>query len=195
MKVKVLDLRPTQMALGMKEVDYRVAKIRRMKSRELEDYLHERKVPVVFGAQSRIYLIDHHHLARACWEAGVEEVPTEKKGDLSHLPLKELWEVMHQSRWVYPYDQLGGGPHEPIHLPENIKGLADDPFRSLAWMVREKGGFDKVEAPFCEFHWANFFRKHLKKHPIADEFEHAMKEALEIARSAIASHLPGHRAK
>lgn len=195
MKMKVLDLRPTQMALGMKEVEYRVRKISGMKGKELEKYLHERRVPVVFGAHSRVYIVDHHHLVRSCWEAGLEDVPVEKKADLSHLPLKELWDIMHGSHWIYPFDQLGNGPHDPIHLPENVRGLADDPFRSLAWIVREKGGFEKSEVPFAEFHWAGFFRKSLRLHPVADHPEETLKEAMELAKSPLAKHLPGYGLK
>jgi hypothetical protein len=192
MKLKVLDLRPTQMAVGMREVDYRVKKIQSLKGKELEEYLHERRVPVVEGPKGRHYIVDHHHLARSCWEAGVEEVPVEKKADLSHLSLEELWEALEKSRWIYPFDQFGQGPHDPLWLPENVKGLADDPYRSLAWAVREKGGFEKCNTPFSEFHWANFFRKKLENHPVHGEFHDALEEALKLARSAVAKHLPGH---
>src|SRR5437879_5712021 len=129
MKHKVLHLRPTQFALGMKEVDYRTAKIKAMKEKELEDYLHERRVPVVRGPRSRIYLVDHHHLIRSCWECGVDEVPIEVKADHEKLGFTEFWEVLREKHWIFPYDQFGQGPHSPANLPENIKGLADDPFR------------------------------------------------------------------
>ena len=191
MKKSVLDLRPTQMALGMKEVDYRVKKINNMKDKVLEDYLQERRVPIILGPKARVYLVDHHHLARSCWEVGVKEIPVEVKADLSHLSYEELWKVMQTSHWIYPFDQLGGGPHDPINLPENIKGLADDPYRSLSWMVREKGGYEKSEKPFSEFHWANFFRKNMRLHPVFDHLDTALDEALRLAKSEKAQHLPG----
>ncbi len=40
----------------------------------------------------------------------------------------------------------------------NIKDLAFDPYRSLAWIVRDRHGYLKTDAPFSEFKWANFFR-------------------------------------
>jgi hypothetical protein len=43
---------------------------------------------------------------------------------------------------VYPYCQFGEGPRKPLYLPRDIRGLADDPYRSLAWFVRKAGGFD-----------------------------------------------------
>ncbi len=176
----------------MREVDHRVKKIRSFSKKELEEYLGERKVPVVLAPRNRILLVDRHHLVRACWEAGVDEVYVEKLADFTHLDPAELWKALHEAHWIYPYDQLGNGPHDPIHLPENIKGLADDPYRSLAWAVREEGGFDKCEMPFSEFKWANFFRKNLKTHPVDDHFHEAQKEATELAKSEHCSHLPGH---
>ena len=192
MKMKILDLRPTQMALGLNEVEYRVKKLRDMKAGERDTYLHDRRVPIVIGDRSRIYIVDHHHLVRSCWEVGLEEVPVEQKADLSHLSRKEFWIAMHASHWIYPFDQFGSGPHDPELLPENIKGLADDPFRSLAWIVRENGGYQKTGIPFSEFQWAHFFRKNMKIHPVAESFTEAVKEAMKLARSQLASHLPGH---
>jgi hypothetical protein len=192
MKMKVLTLRPTQMALGMKEVDYRVKKLAKMKDREREEYLLERLVPVVIGKDDCAYIVDHHHLVRSCWEVGIDEVHVDKIADLSNLSLKDLWQRMKESHWIYPYDQMGNGPHDPVHLPENIKGLADDPFRSIAWAVREKGGFTKTSTPFSEFKWANFFREKLKLHPVLDIFDNSLKEAIELAESAACKHLPGY---
>ena len=36
--------------------------------------------------------------------------------------------------------------------------MADDPYRSLAWRLREAGFFRKVDVPFSEFKLANLFR-------------------------------------
>ncbi len=188
---KVLDLKPTQMVVGIKEVDYRVDKIKKMKDKEIETYLHDRKVPVVKGPGSHLYLVDHHHLVRSCWESGVEEVPVEKIADLSNLSVSEFWKKMTESHWIYPYDQIGNGPHEPVHLPQDIRGLADDPFRSLAWMAREAGVFEKCETPFSEFKWARFYRENLKNHPTLVGFHEALKEAIELSKSPHAKHLPG----
>ena len=83
MRLRIQDIRPTQMAMGMKEVDLRIEKLKAMRGKELQKYLSERKIPVVLGPRRRIYCVDHHHLLRACWEVGIEEVPVEVKADLS----------------------------------------------------------------------------------------------------------------
>ena len=195
MKREILSLRPTQLTVGMKEVDFRVKSLLGMKAKELEKYLRERPVPVILGPKSRTFLLDHHHLARACWEAGLYELHVEVKADFSTKSVPELWEHLRKNHWLFMYDQWGNGPHDPIQLPQSVKCMADDPYRSLAWRVRVKGGFEKVSAPFSEFPWATFFRKELKKHPVFDNFEDAVKEAMELCHSPAASDLPGYVAK
>jgi hypothetical protein len=190
-KVLVLDLRPTQFAIGMREVAHKVEKLTTLKAKELEHYLESMPVPVIIGPKSRQYLIDHHHLARAAWEAGIKEIFAEVKGDLSALPVEIAWRTMKDAHWLYLVDQLGNGPHDPIELPESVKSLADDPYRSVSWRVRDRGGYQKTPAPFCEFRWAEFFRKSLKAHPVHDEFEAAVAEALALARTPAAAELPG----
>jgi hypothetical protein len=186
-KMEVLKLRPTQMSVGLREVDEKVDKIKK----EGEAYLRARPVPVVLGPNGRVYLIDHHHLVRAAWEAGVAHVHVEIKADLSGLSDDDFWKRMEKEKWVYPYDQLGGGPHDPRNLPETVRGLADDPYRSVAGEVRERGGYAKNDEPFSEFLWAQFFRQHLTAHPVYHDFETAVAEAMTLAKTEAAKHLPG----
>lgn len=194
-KRSVLELRPTQMALGMREVEHRVKKMREMQPRELEAYLrHEdQRVPVVIGPGGERYIVDHHHHARAAWEVGIEKLPIEVRADLSDLSSAAFWARMRDSGWLYPYDQLGHGPHDPALLPENVKGMADDPYRSLAWKVRREGGYDKTSVPYAEFRWANFFRERLRTFPTRDDFDAAVTEALRLASTPAARDLPGYK--
>src|SRR5476651_713504 len=68
----------------------------------------------------------------------------------------EFWKQLQSEGWIYLHDQFGKGPHAPELLPVDIRGMADDPFRSLAWELRQVKGYTKVDRPFCEFSWANF---------------------------------------
>jgi len=192
MRLRVVDIRPTQMAMGMKEVDLRIEKLRAMRGAELRKYLSERKIPVVLGPRRRTYCVDHHHLLRACWEAGIKAVPVEVKADFSKYSMPAFWKALHEARWIFLYDQFGRGPHDPVQLPESIRCLPDDPFRSLAWLVREKGGYQKADVPFAEFAWATFFRKRLDTHPVFDHMEGAVQSALRLAKHPVAAHLPGY---
>ncbi len=186
-----LELRPTQMSVGMREVADKAEHLRGMKPEKADAWLKERPVPVVLGPRGRMYLIDHHHLVRAAWEAGIARVHVEVKADLSGLSEDKFWERMAREKWVYPYDQFGKGPHDPQDLPENVRGMADDPYRSVAGAVRDRGGYEKSEEPFAEFLWAQFFRERLTVHPIYHDFEEAVAEALKLAKTEAAKHLPG----
>jgi hypothetical protein len=191
-KVEVLNLRPTQFAVGMREVETKVAKLEKFSHSEREEFLRARPVPVVLGPQGEKYLIDHHHLVRAAWEAGIDDVLTEVKADLGRLKESDFWDHLRKEGWVYLHDQFGKGPHAPEFLPMDVRSLADDPFRSLAWALRDEKGFEKSPIPFCEFRWAEFLRKHIAGHPIRKGFHHSLKEALELCHLPEAKKLPGY---
>src|SRR5258708_3718861 len=128
-KVQVLALRPTQFALGLREVQAKVEKIRALSKDERHEYMHDHSVPVVLAPDAARYLIDHHHLVRAAWESGViDEVVTELKADLTKLAIDKFWDQMKKQGWVYLHDQFGKGPHPPELLPVDVRGMADDPF-------------------------------------------------------------------
>lgn len=192
MKERVLHLRPTQIAVGMKEVHERVKKLRGMKAHELEAYLKKWPAPVVLGPNGRVYLVDRHHHARACWEAGIGLIRVESLADFSKLSFTEFFGKLEAKGWLHLYDQFGCGPHDPEHLPENVRCLADDPYRSLAWMLRHAGGYEKSAALFSDFAWADFLRKNLKTHLVFNEYDEAVKEALMLAKSSLAAGLPGY---
>src|SRR5580658_9247598 len=119
MRINVLDLCPTQMALGMREVDEKIDKLSDMKEEERDEFVRSHKVPSVLGPRGRVYLVDHHHLARACWELRHEEMKVDVVGDLSKLAYDAFWKKLDDNHWLHLYDQFGGGPHEPTQLPRN----------------------------------------------------------------------------
>jgi len=192
-KAAALSLRTTQMAAGMKEVDHKTDKLLALKqdAHELKHYLKSNPVPVVIGPGGRMYIIDHHHLVRAAWASGVSEVYVEIRSDLSDLPESAFWKRMSEEHWVYPYDH-DGKLHDVRDLPQDVRGLEDNPYRSVAWAVREQEGFQKTDAPFMEFKWADFFRARLKTDPRHRGFEAAVSEALALAKSPEAKLLPGY---
>jgi hypothetical protein len=195
MKRHVLELEPTQFAVGLREVDRRIARLESLSPKRLRSYLRARAVPVVVGPERRVYLVDRHHHVRAYWEAGIAEISVDVKADLSHLRVPEFWDIMRKTRWTHLYDEFGGGPHEPEALPEDVRGMADDPFRSLAWAVRRRGGYLKTGEAFVEFQWAEFFRKRLVIAHGDAGFAKALRKALEECRSSGARRLPGYRGK
>tara|TARA_Y100000385_G_scaffold268166_1_gene304945 strand:+ start:138 stop:449 length:312 start_codon:yes stop_codon:yes gene_type:complete len=82
-------------------------------------------------------------------------------------------------------------------LPKHINNLGDDPYRSLAWLVRKNGGFIKVGVNFQEFYWGMFFKLQGIKIKSSSEpdVKAVLKQALKLAHSKEASHLPGFISK
>lgn len=165
-KLRVKDLSPTQFAVGKAEIQVRKGRMVKKFNDDpgrLHDYLRVRPVPIVVR-RDKFYLIDHHHLVRALYEALLASrgddicVFVKVLGNASTLEDVYFWKTMHQQNWMYLFDHTGGGPQPPQSLPAHIKDLEFDPYRSLAWIVRENHGYVKNDAPFSEFKWANFFR-------------------------------------
>jgi hypothetical protein len=188
--IAVKDLRPTQMTVGYREVaEKRRAWDEKRKSAEGK-FLGRHLVPVLLGPKGRSYVIDHHHLARALLDDGVEEVATTVIADLSSLTKEAFWVFADNRGWCHPYDAKGVR-RAFVDIPITIAGLKDDPYRSLAGELRRAGGYAKETVPFTEFLWADFLRRLIKPKLVTDDFGTALSKALKLARSSKAQHLPG----
>ena len=188
--VEITSLKPTQMTVGLREVEDKRRQWAAIREEKGADFLGHHMVPVVLGHKQRLYLVDHHHLALALHEEGVKHVLTSIVSDLSHLDRQEFWSVMDHRNFVYPFD-VDGVRHPIENLPKRIVDLKDDPFRALAGAVRDAGGFAKIDAPFSEFLWADFLRRRVGDKKLRHSFEDAVEEAMQLARSRDARHLPG----
>lgn len=190
--VKVLDLRPTQFAIGVEDVDHKYKKLKKMNAKQRKAYLADRPIQVVLGPKNTYYIVDHHHLARACWQAGIDKVPIKVVENHSKQNLSGFWALMLLASNAFPYDQFGK-KQDVKHLPRDVRGMADDPYRSLAWSAREAGGFNKVLIPFAEFRWAQYFRKHIDINKIRDDYDKAVKAALKLCKDPRGNGLPGYK--
>src|ERR1700716_3460311 len=63
--VAVKSLRPTQITVGMREVDQKRKRWREHKGKKKAAFLGRHMIPVIRGPKDDLYVIDHHHLARA----------------------------------------------------------------------------------------------------------------------------------
>ena len=186
----VLDLRPTQMTLGMSEVARKRKSWKARGAKGLADFLAHHMVPVVLGPGDRRYLIDHHHLARALHDEGVGSVFVTIVADFAKLDAEAFWNIMDFHGWTHPYD--GRGLRRAYaDLPKTVAAMEDDPYRSLAGELRYDGGFAKDSTPFSEFVWADFLRRRIKPKDVRKDFEAAKEKALALAKSAEANYLPG----
>jgi hypothetical protein len=188
--VPIKDLRPTQITVGLREVGERRKRWRKKKGKRAAQFLGEHMIPVILGPKGQPYLIDNHHLARALYDEGVRNILTLVIADLSQLDIDAFWFVMDNRGWLHPYDERG---RRLTHrqLASSVKGLKDDPFRSLAGELRRLGGYAKETIPFTEFLWADFLRRRIKRRIVKSDFQRALEAALKLAKSDVANYLPG----
>jgi hypothetical protein len=188
--ISIASLRPTQITVGMREVEDKRNQWRKYKARKRSEFLGRHMIPVIRGPKDRHYIIDHHHLARALHEEGQEDVLVVIVADLRKLDRDAFWTVLDDHAWVHPYD-TEGRRRDYQQIPKSVSELEDDPFRSLAGALRRVGGFAKDTTPFSEFLWADFLRRRLKRKSLESDFNRALKKALTLAKSSEANYLPG----
>ena len=187
--VRIADLRPTQITVGMREVEEK-RRAWRDKGAKAATFLGTHMVPVVLGPKRRAYILDHHHLALALHLEGVEHVLTSVAADLSALDKETFWFVLAHKNWLHIYDATGKlRSHDDI--PKTVAGLIDDPYRSLAGELRHAGGYAKETVYYSEFLWADYLRRTVPAKLVAKDFDAALRRATELARDANASYLPG----
>lgn len=186
----ISDLRPTQITVGMREVEERRSALRMLAARGNADFLGRHMIPTVLGPKGRSYLVDHHHLALALQLEGQKRVLTMELADLSRLDKDAFWVFLDNRGWLHPFDAEGRRRGYGA-IPKRISRLVDDPFRSLAGALRRAGGFAKETTPFSEFIWADFLRRRIPAKRVERHFEDALELALAEARSSAADCLPG----
>lgn len=188
--VKIKHLRPTQLTVGLREVAQKREEWRARPAGQREEYLGQHLIPVVLGPGRAPYIIDHHHLARALHEEGVEDVAMTVVTDLSELEPEAFWIYLDNRGWMHLYDAKGER-RMPKHLPRHVGDMADDPYRSLAGALRRVGGYAKDTTPFSEFLWADYLRRHIKPSLLESNPDKALKHALSLAKEQEAGYLPG----
>ena len=191
-QVEIHRLRPTQITVGLIEVHDKRDKLLSLKKNEQQEFLEARAIPAVWGPDGKLYITDHHHLGRACSEAGVDTGFFQVEDDLSKVPIAQFWPKMATAHWVHPIDQAGT-PRPFEDIPDHLEKLVDDPYRSLAGYVRNAGGFEKTPTEFAEFLWADFFRPRVRIGPARPDFNKSVDSAIKIATSPDAAHLPGYK--
>jgi hypothetical protein len=188
--VALAELRPTQITVGMREVEAKRKHWRNHPDRHKPDFLGNHVIPVVWGPKERYYVIDHHHLSLALLKEGVKEIVTSVVVDLRKLPREGFWVYLDNRAWLHPFD-AAGRRRAYTDIPKRLGDLVDDPYRSLAGELRYVGGYAKDTTPFSEFLWADFLRRRIKRRRIEEDFGETMERALMLAKSSEANYLPG----
>ncbi|SPC20755.1 ParB-like protein [Cupriavidus oxalaticus] len=188
-------LRPTQLTLGYihvshkKEVTQRHADPRDRAA--LRRFMRRHRIKTVAGPGGSLYIVDHHHWARAWLELGYRKAPVRILRDLSELGPSAFWKRMRELGHIHPYDEHGKLQGHKA-LPPTVMGMRDDPYRSLAAFARAAGAYRKPGNAYGDFRWAGFLRDRVVQdlHSIAG-FGLALSESIKLARSPKARRLPG----
>ena len=129
--VPIESLRPTQITVGMREVEEKRKRLRKQKPQKIGAFIGHHMIPVVLGPKKRHYVIDHHHLSLALHKDGLRDVLVTVVLDLSALEPDAFWNVLDHKSLVYPFDPQGRR-RDFADIPKTVMQLKDDPFRSLA---------------------------------------------------------------
>jgi len=187
--VPIRSLRPTQITVGLIEVDQKRREWDKLGDKKAK-FLGQHMIPVVIGPKGRPYVIDHHHLARALYEEGQKSVLIQPVANLDCLSHEHFWRFLDNKGWLHPFNEHGEREAYSA-IPAKIADLKDDPFRSLAGAVRRAGGYAKESTPFTEFIWADYFRKKFKARTIRKDWKDTLEEAVALARHHDAHFMPG----
>ena len=188
--ITIAELHPTQITVGMREVLIKRKRWRETAAKKGAEFLGKHLIPVVLGPKRRHYIIDHHHLARALHDEGVRKIAVTVVIDLSQLDRDEFWIFMDNRNLMHPFDAKGRR-QSYRDIPKSVSDLVDDPYRSLSGELRRSGGFAKDTTLFSEFLWAAFLRRRIKRSMVEQDFDRAVAEALQLAKSRDAEYLPG----
>jgi hypothetical protein len=177
-KIAILDLKPAQIAIGLLEVERKMEEYAHLSRDEFHAYSEAHPVPVVKSAHG-FYIIDHHHLCRAFHELGHQHVNLAQQADFSAFGDQAFWELMEKANWVLPQDQYGVR-HPYGCLPMDVRGMADDPYRSLVWKLKTLDRWLKPPVPFAEFVAANFLRGRVEMSNTRESFDRAVDAAIAL---------------
>jgi hypothetical protein len=191
-------LRPLQGAVGQEEVKDKKDKIVSGKKTRLD--LAYDPIKIVRGPNGLLYVTDHHHGALAWLQAGHTMGTCQIQSDTISTDPTQFWVDLNKLKLVRLADKDGKSITEK-QLPATLETLPDDPYRTLAWMVRKKDGFCRAlmtgNAEFAEFKWADWFRKRpeLPYDQVKASPENMRDTALRLAKSTAAAgmDLPGYR--
>ncbi len=194
-KITIDLLHPTQISIGLQQVLDKEKKI--LSKHNIDNYLKKKIVPIIIGPHNIYYMIDHHHLTRTIYNLDLKYVYYKILKDWSYLNYNDFWYKMYNKKFIWLYDEKGNKLDLKSFLdllPNHVKHLKNDPYRSLAGIIRKKKGFNKDWTPFSEFIWANFYRNFNLdlSYDNNNITENIIKKAINISNSSLAKDLPGY---
>jgi hypothetical protein len=153
-------------------------------------------IKVIRGPSAALFITDHHHAADA-WRLAGHPIAVCKIDERAPFATEaDFWSGLVRDRLVRLAD-ADGKPLTPAQLPSGLELMPDDPYRSLAWLLRKKSGFCRSEMPqkeFAEFLWADWLRKQpeLPTDAVRVSASNMLSMAITLARSPAAQAMPGY---
>ena len=144
----------------------------------------------MLGPGKRCFILDHHHLGLALVEEGIKKIWVALQDDLSWLSASVFWRTMETHAWAHPFDEHDV-PMIAATYPCRLTQLQDDPYRTLANLVHDAGGYAKSATPFAEFLWADFLRARIGLGAARRGSALVVRTGVRLARSSAARYLPG----
>lgn len=191
---RLLELRPTQFALGMVQVRSKMAQTRQVPADERTAFMEKLAIVAVRGPGGRLHVIDHHHWTRAWIELGIEEAPVRIRADFGALDDLNFFSEMAERGWIHPYNERG----EKVSiesLPATVADMPDDPYQSLAAFLRIGGVYDNPGEFNAKFAWADYLRERITGDPgTVEGFAEMLATAYRMAHTQESRSLPGYRA-
>lgn len=190
-RVNTLELSPTQPCIGRFEVLLKEDRFKLMSDRDVDGYLREKsekgKPVLIVKRLPRYYVIDGHHTLSAILAANEpRDLEIEQVADFSDLDDGDFWKKMSKKGWALKRNR--GEDVDPRTFPDSLSELEDDPFRTLAWLIRKMGGFNDLKRPYIEFEVADYLRDRMRFSPEHYyEYETAAMRGFELVRSREAS--------
>ncbi len=194
--IAIDELIPLQANVGFLEVERKNKKILNSNRREEKEYFEKQVVPVVRGPDGKLYIVDHHHFTRAAYDAGRTHVYYKVIQDYNFpepLTMPQFAKQLINDKRVYLKDV--GRPIKFGQLPKHIREVTDDIYRSLAGFSREEDAFKKINVPFVEFSWADFFRALIPEWIVRNHFNIALDLAVKLGHSEQSGSLAGTKFK
>ena len=162
-EVPIARLQPTQLCIGLAEVNHRIADFAAASSTQRRNYLRRKPVPLVRNRAGALWMVDRHHRLSALQRVDAQATA------FGYLVLnvattsrQQTLQELQRRGWLYLHDKRGKGPWPPDVLPQALDRLQDDLYRSLVWKLKREGLIAASPlVPFHEFRWAAWLRRHV----------------------------------
>lgn len=187
------DLHPMQFRVGLEEVLVRKTLLYK-KVDKIAEYTKNKPITVILGPAFEkgkfLYIVDGHHGARMLLDLGVKKAYCKVIGNYSQLNQENFWKTVSNPSLHFTWLTDEGISRMPNDLPNSLRDLLDDPYRTLAGLVERKGDF-KSSYYFSEFIWVDYFRNHIPAWQLEKFPEKTIEKASQLAHSQKAALLPG----